>query len=70
MAVGTVGAEHVDAWIVALRGEHDLSTEPSLGDALKQAFGGGSKVIVDLSLVEFIESSVLRALAYGGQGGL
>lgn len=50
---------------ITLRGEHDLSTEPSLGDALRQAFGRGSKVVVDLSVVEFLDSSVLRALAYG-----
>ena len=53
------------AWVLTLHGEHDMSTDPSLGDALRQAFGGGSKVVVDLSHVEFIDSSVLRALAYG-----
>ena len=50
---------------VTLRGEHDLSTDPSLKDALQDAFGRGSKVVVDLSEVEFIDSTVLRALAYG-----
>jgi anti-sigma B factor antagonist len=68
MTVGEVVVEQDQgAWVVTLRGEHDLSTEPSLGDALKQAFGGGSKVVVDLSQAEFIDSTVLRALAYGQQ---
>jgi anti-anti-sigma factor len=66
MAVGEVVVERErDAWVVTLRGEHDLSTDPSLKDALREAFGRGSKVVVDLSEVEFIDSSVLRALAYG-----
>lgn len=66
MAMSEVVVEHDhDAWVVTLCGEHDISTEPSLADALRQAFGGGSKVVVDLSHVEFIDSSVLRALAYG-----
>jgi anti-anti-sigma factor len=68
MTVGEVVVEQDQgAWVVTLRGEHDLSTKPSLGDTLKQTFARGSKVIVDLSEVEFIDSSVLRALAYGRQ---
>jgi anti-anti-sigma factor len=68
MTLGEVVVEQDrGTWVVTLRGEHDLSTEPSLGDVLKQAFGGGSKVVVDLSQVEFIDSTVLRALAYGRQ---
>jgi len=68
MAVGELVVERdQDAWVVTLRGEHDVSTDPSLADALKAAFGEGSKVVVDLSEVEFIDSSVLRALAYGHQ---
>jgi anti-anti-sigma factor len=66
MTVGEVVVERdQDAWVVTLRGEHDLSTDPSLKDALREAFGGGSKVVVDLSEVEFMDSTVLRALAYG-----
>jgi len=66
MAVGEVVVEREqDAWVVTLRGEHDVSTNPSLADALRDAFGRGSKVVVDFSEVEFIDSTVLRALAYG-----
>lgn len=66
MTVGEVAVERdQDAWVLTLRGEHDISTSPSLADALKQAFGAGSKVVVDLSEVDFIDSTVLRALADG-----
>ena len=66
MAVGEVVVEHdQDAWVVTLRGEHDVSTNPGLTDALRQTFGGGPKVVVDFSEVEFIDSSVLNALFDG-----
>jgi len=66
MAVGEVVVERDEhAWVVTLRGEHDMSTNPSLRDALHEVFGRGSKVVVDFSEVEFIDSTVLRALAYG-----
>jgi anti-anti-sigma factor len=66
MAVGEVVVEHdQDAWVVTLRGEHDVSTNPSLTNALQDAFGSGSKVVVDLSEAGFVDSSVLRALIYG-----
>jgi anti-sigma B factor antagonist len=66
VAVGDVVVERDQgAWILTLRGEHDLSTEPSLADALTDAFAAGSNVVVDLSEVEFIDSTILRALAYG-----
>ena len=68
MASGEIAVERDQgAWVVTLRGEHDLSTKPSLGDTLKQTFDSGSKVLVDLSQTEFIDSTVLRALAYGEQ---
>ena len=66
MDVGEVIVDRVEgAWVLTLRGEHDLSTTPSLRDELDRALGGGSTVIVDLSDVAFIDSTVLRALVYG-----
>jgi len=66
VAVGEVVIERDQGvWVLTLLGEHDVSTEPGLGEALRQAFGSGSKVVVDFSEVEFIDSSVLRALAEG-----
>jgi len=68
MAVGEVMVEqNQGAWLVTLLGEHDISTKPSLRDALERVFDLGSKVVVDLSQVEFIDSGVLAALAYGHQ---
>jgi anti-sigma B factor antagonist len=51
-------------WILAVHGEHDLSTTPSLRDELDNVFDAGSRCIVDLTDAEFIESTLLRALAY------
>jgi len=66
MDVGEVIVDHVDgAWVLTLRGEHDLSTNPSLRDELERAFARGSTVIVDLSEVAFLDSTVLRGLVYG-----
>ena len=49
MDVGEVIVDRVEgAWVLTLRGEHDLSTNPSLRDELERAFDRGSTVIVDL----------------------
>jgi anti-anti-sigma factor len=57
-------------WIVALRGEHDLATTPGLDGTLAAVLELGrdavcrpTLVVVDLTTVEFIDSSVLNALA-------
>ena len=57
--VGQAGPTH---WIVALEGEHDLSTVASLNDELEAIFRFGTTIIVDLSDVTFIDASVLSAL--------
>lgn len=68
VAVGEVIVERVrGAWVLSLVGEHDLSVEPSLMQRLERAFDAGSIVVVDLTEVEFMDSSVVRALAYGAQ---
>jgi anti-anti-sigma factor len=51
--------------VLALLGEHDISTTPSLRDELERAFGSGSSVVVDLTGVEFMDSSVLQGILYG-----
>jgi anti-sigma B factor antagonist len=48
-----------------LHGEHDLTTAPSLRLELERAFAAGSAVIVDLSGVEFLDSTVLANVMYG-----
>jgi anti-sigma B factor antagonist len=50
-----------DACVVALSGEHDLSSADDLTDALEQA-ASSSGMIVDLSSTSFIDSAVLGAL--------
>lgn len=68
MDVGEVVVEQVQGvWVFTLRGEHDISVEPSLQQEVERAFDAGSTVIVDLSEVAFMDSSVLRALAYGSK---
>ena len=68
MSVGEVIVERVQGvWVFTLRGEHDISIEPTFQRRLVQAFDAGSTVIVDLSEVEFMDSSVLRTLAYGAE---
>jgi anti-anti-sigma factor len=51
--------------VLELLGEHDISTTPSLRDELERAYGSGSTVLVDLTAVEFIDSSVLQGILYG-----
>jgi anti-anti-sigma factor len=53
------------AWVVTLRGEHDLSTATTLRDTLRDLFDSGSAVVVDLSAVTFMDSSILNAILYG-----
>ena len=54
-------------WVFTLIGEHDISIQPSLQQRLEQIFDAGSNVIVDLSQIEFMDSTVLLGLAYGRQ---
>jgi anti-sigma B factor antagonist len=49
--------------VVALSGEHDISTTaPTLSAELDRLFDSGSRVVVDLARAEFIDSSVVNAL--------
>jgi stage II sporulation protein AA (anti-sigma F factor antagonist) len=55
------------AWVLTLRGEHDLSTATALRNALGDVFDAGSAVVVDLSDVTFMDSSTLNAILYGSE---
>jgi anti-anti-sigma factor len=48
--------------VVALIGEHDLSTRETVLAELERVGGSGIRVIVDLTGAEFIDSSVLSVL--------
>jgi anti-sigma B factor antagonist len=47
--------------VVSVHGEHDLSSEPGLSEALDEA-AAHSSVIIDLSDCSFIDSTVIAAL--------
>lgn len=49
--------------VVVLRGEHGLETRRELDDVLARMSGTCDLVVVDLSSVEFIDSSILAACA-------
>jgi anti-anti-sigma factor len=58
-----VDLEILPTWgaIVTLRGEHDLSTDAELGRAFAQALHR-TRVLVDLSECEFIDSTIVKTL--------
>jgi anti-anti-sigma factor len=61
---GTIELRRLDGvWILALHGEHDLSTLASLRRELDDALDSAAAIVVDLSHAEFIDSTVLGALA-------
>jgi len=65
-ASGTIEVDRQQGvWVLALLGEHDVSTASSLRDELERAYGSGSSVVVDLTSVEFMDSSVLQGILYG-----
>jgi stage II sporulation protein AA (anti-sigma F factor antagonist) len=47
---------------VRVEGELDLATAPELKDIIEDQLGGGQHVILDLSALEFIDSSGLQAI--------
>ena len=64
MYSGTIELRRLDGvWVLALHGEHDLSTLPSLRRELDDALDSAAAIVVDLSHAEFIDSTVLGSLA-------
>jgi anti-sigma B factor antagonist len=63
---GTLDIEYAPGVVViVLRGEHDLSTQPRLQATIDEALSAGMSVVVDLSAVEFIDSTVLSSILRG-----
>jgi anti-anti-sigma factor len=63
---GTLEIEHAPGVdVLVLRGEHDLSTQSRLQARIETALNAGKGVVVDLSRVEFIDSTVLAAILHG-----
>jgi anti-sigma B factor antagonist len=50
------------ACVIALRGEHDLTTADRSERLLREALALNDHVVVDISGAEFIDSSILRIL--------
>jgi anti-anti-sigma factor len=53
--------------VVALVGEHDLSTVDALSDEVDRQFREVTHLVVDLSRATFVDSTVVCALALGGE---
>jgi anti-anti-sigma factor len=61
--MGTAGS----VCVIDVLGEHDISTHPSLQDAIERAVLEEPAVCVDLTRTEFIDSTAIRALITGHQ---
>ena len=53
--------------VVALVGEHDLSTVDRLSDEIDRQFREVSHVVIDLTRATFVDSTVVCALAVGAE---
>jgi anti-anti-sigma factor len=62
MAEVTLEQLTADIWVVALRGEHDISMVDKLRDRLDEAFTHEPRLIIDLAEATFIDSTVLGVL--------
>jgi anti-anti-sigma factor len=66
VTVGRIGIEpEGEILVLALYGEHDLSTVPEVRVEVDRAVGSDRDVMVDLSQTEFIDSSILGVLVSG-----
>ena len=50
-------------WILTLHGEHAIATRPGLEEELARLGEAVGRVVVDLSLASFLDSSVIRSIA-------
>jgi len=63
---GTLDVVHAPGVdVLILHGEHDLSTQSLLEARIDATIDAGKSVVVDLSDVEFIDSTVLAAILHG-----
>lgn len=53
--------------VVAVEGEHDLYTAPSLREQVEALLDEGVSVVVDLTEATFVDSSILGVLVAGRQ---
>lgn len=64
MRTGEIALERDDDGfaVLAVSGEHDLSTAPDLRRQLDELINGGEATVIDLSGATFVDSSVLGAI--------
>ena len=66
MSVGHIEVESENnVHVLAMYGEHDISTAPELRLEIERIADAGDDVIVDLSEAEFIDSSIVGVLVDG-----
>jgi anti-anti-sigma factor len=64
---GTIRVEH-DARgvsVIVLAGEHDMETAAEVTDALEGARASGDALVVDVTELQFADSSIVHAILYG-----
>ena len=57
--------QRADVSVAALRGEVDLSSSPQARAAILDVLNGGASLLVDLSAVDYIDSSGIASLVEG-----
>jgi anti-anti-sigma factor len=66
MHAGRIDVRRQDgAWLLILRGEHDITTQQMLRAQLHNLISTGVGVVIDLSEAEFIDSTVIATLIGG-----
>jgi anti-anti-sigma factor len=63
----SIAGRRDDVRLFTLLGEHDLANRDALRTVLADALAEGAPVVVDLSRVDFIDSSVLHTLVWAGR---
>jgi anti-sigma B factor antagonist len=61
-AVWLSAEEHGDSVVVGIRGDLDIVTSPQLDECLTQAEASHSRIILDLSGVDFLDTSALAVI--------
>jgi anti-sigma B factor antagonist len=51
-----------DSLVVTIRGDLDIVTSPQLDERLNQAEAGDNRIILDLSAVDFLDTSALAVI--------
>lgn len=69
MRAGKIELGEADSGVQVLRllGEHDLGTAAELRQAFNDTFARGKGIVVDLSAVEFIDSSIVAVFVECGR---